>query len=616
MKPGTIKAMVVVAGALVGLAYWAAAFLLYPDEPFYLKVVFRLGDLQYFPLIESLARLDLSPTYSAVFSGSGLVRFPLPPLIPHAVGFALAGPAGLMAADVVVVAVAGYAFYWLFRVASASRQWAAVLALICISTYFVLPTHGMVYGLRLPRPEVTNLFIVGFLGYLLLWIRRPGRLLKRGWRIVAFGALTALVLQGSVYFFLIGVTLLAAAVAESLLSWRVLLDRRLGRAALLFVAAFLVVGLPFAVQALWGAPDLATRFGLYPAEQRAAVVATFFRPLLAAMGPPCIAAAAILVLLRLRGRSTRLAAALLSFPLLAGGAALIFFLLSPAYVQLFHFPDSVADTGRFVLMLLLAQLGRLGLPSLPRRWSGPATAAALLASVALIFGWQLHSLPHHKVTGSANTFAAERQRLRDDVATLIQRFGAAPGGAPRQLLTNDHHLLTWWVMAGQGTLLMPDVFEVVLTDQQIETQLVQVGKYLGWSGATWSGYINQDRLMPHHVHNSVLLYFHSHAKYQASSLHSRAPPADYPARLRPVIARARSTWSLALPFSARQRLDTAYAATGRDPRFAPDLIVWGKYRGTPAASPPAEYHRVLDLPNYTVWQRQAGLGEQTPIPLP
>ena len=155
-SPRTTRILVVAAGALIGLSYWAVSFYLYPHEPFYVKVVYRIGDLQYFPLIESLARLDFSPTYSAVFSGSGLVRFPLPPLIPHALGFAMAGAVGLMLADVLVVAVAGYAFYWLFRVASAPRPMAALLALVCLSTSFILPTHGMVYGFRLPRPEVTK----------------------------------------------------------------------------------------------------------------------------------------------------------------------------------------------------------------------------------------------------------------------------------------------------------------------------------------------------------------------------------------------------------------------------------------------------------------------------
>ncbi|AEG02036.1 hypothetical protein [Methylomonas methanica] len=605
MKPGKIKLLVTVAGALVGLSYWVVSFCFYPDEPFFVKVVYRIGDLQYFPLIESLARLDFSPTYSSVFAGTGLVRFPLPPLIPHAIGFALAGAAGMMLMDAVAVAVAGYAFYWLFRIASAPRHLAAVLALACLSTSFILPGYGMLYGFRLPRPEVSNIFVTLFLGYVLLWIRRPSRILQRPWRIVAIGALTSLLLQSSVYFFLIAVTVLAAIVVESLVSRRVGLDRYLGRAFSLFVFSFLIVSIPFAVQSLWGEPDLAARFGLYPAERRGVVMVTYLRPLLAAVSVPVLAAGLTLFLLHRRGHNLRIAAALCSLPLLAAGAAVCFFAFSPVFVQIYHVPFSVADVGRFVVLLLIPQWVRLVPVRLPPRWTSAVTVASIAALLAVSYAWHYRSLPRAKVTGSGDFFAADRGRLRSDVATVIRQFGAPSGARARQLLTNDHHVLVWWTMARQGTLLMPDVFDVVLKDSQIETQLVQVGKYLGWSGTTWSDYVNQDTVGTNHVGNSVLLYFHSHDKYQASSLYTQAPLSDYPAQLRPVISESTSNWSLALPFAARQRLDAAYATTEKDPRFAPDLIVWGKYRNSPDISPPHDYRQILDLANFTVWRKDA-----------
>ncbi|GAB6039417.1 hypothetical protein [Endothiovibrio diazotrophicus] len=609
--------MVLVAGALIGASYWAVAYLHYPAEPFYVKLLLRM-DAQYFPLIESLSRLEFSPTYSAVFSGSGLVDFPLAALIPHAIGFALAGPHGFILVDMLAVAIAAYAFYTLFRLGTAPKYLAALLAIVCVGSMFIPFIHHKIYAFRIPRPEISNLYFTLFLGYALLWFRRPrlflaGRGSRR--RTVAFGVVTALVLQSQIYFFFIALAVLLFLLTESLVSRRVALDRGTGKAVGLFVLSFVVVGLPFLIQLQWGEPDLKARMGVYAASHRELVLGLFTKPILAGLALPCGLAAVLAYLSRRRRRALRVAWFSTVMPPLAAIAGIGFLAASPLHILPYHVPSSVRNVDQIALLLLIPLLRllllrvprrfTLSLRKIPPRLTGAMVGAAILVVVARSFTDRYAGMPTNSLAVSARFGLQALDRYREDLGAVIDLLRRAPGSAPRLLLTNDYYLSVWWVMERQGTLLMPNVFNVVLTDRQVEEQLIQAGKYLGWNTAAWASFLTQDALHDGRIDNLNLVFFLGCNKYQASALHSWAPLDDYPVELRDAVSGSTSSWSTSLPLSERRRLKAAYSAAPLDPRFAPDLIVMGKLRDTPPVSPSANYRVTNDLANFEVWQQRA-----------
>jgi hypothetical protein len=67
----------VLSGLVLSSAYWIMSLIVWGREDISIKAIYRYGDLQYYPLIAALAKLDLHPTYSAFFESQGAQSFPL-----------------------------------------------------------------------------------------------------------------------------------------------------------------------------------------------------------------------------------------------------------------------------------------------------------------------------------------------------------------------------------------------------------------------------------------------------------------------------------------------------------------------------------------------------------
>lgn len=610
-------------GALVGCAYWVASFARFNPEPLFTKLLYRFGDLQYYPFIDSLSRLNFKPTYSPVFTtGTGIMQFPLAAFTPHALGFAAAGVPGFAIVDIVVGAVAAYIVYCLLRVASAPKALAAVLAILFICSsfipYFYHLLYVQIYAFKVPRPYVTNIYFLLFLAFSLSFFLRSGAFVtskRGGLRLIAFGIVTALVLQSSVYLFIDAAGVLLFLAGYSILKSKIGFDRSAMWAGLYFAVPFCLFALPFVLQSLWGEPDQAVRFGVYTVENRWPVVVGAFNEIAGPIFGFTVFSTILVYLTKRFGGSYRVAVFAFALPLVSAAAQMAFLVFSPRYVQIGHNTESVLLALAIceflevpVLYSVIIRFRPFGLVA--NLFSGRVrNAMAAVCSVILVaftYNYFYKSVKSIQVMVEKHFSAPDPAQFRNDLNTIMKAIGADPRKAGlRLLLTNDDHVYTWWVMSHQGTLLMPDVFSVVLKDDQIEAQLVQAGKYFGWSVTQWSAFLNQDVIENDRIRNTNLVFFHSCGKYEASIIRTWKGQMDYPPPVLAAIANTEwwSSTSVALPISERERLNKLYTETSRDPRFAPDVIVYAKYKGVPPADPPSNYRLILDLANYIVWKR-------------
>jgi len=146
-------------GLAIGLAYWVIALLAYPDETLLQWLIFRGGDLQYYPLIESLARFEFSPTYSSWSNSDGIVRFPIYSLLIHAFLFSSFGPTGFIIGDVLFVTCT------LFVIGKVLSDFGlpVILSLAVATLLYSLVTFPKIehvltlfVGFRIPRPHNTK----------------------------------------------------------------------------------------------------------------------------------------------------------------------------------------------------------------------------------------------------------------------------------------------------------------------------------------------------------------------------------------------------------------------------------------------------------------------------
>src|SRR5260370_14595117 len=88
-----------VAGFLYGSVYWIISSIMFPGELLDVHTLQRYGDIEYFPLITSIAKFDFSASFAPIHPADGLHAFPLFGLVWHAALWKVFGLEAFIVAD-------------------------------------------------------------------------------------------------------------------------------------------------------------------------------------------------------------------------------------------------------------------------------------------------------------------------------------------------------------------------------------------------------------------------------------------------------------------------------------------------------------------------------------
>ena len=114
-------------------SYWLISHWLHPDEPLSVLAMYRVGDIQYYPLFSALARLIFGEHSLFEHVGQGLLSLPFPLFFLHALGLRFLGSVGFIAVDI-LAAFSYYAILVMFlRVLNIPRKLAECTGILVIS---------------------------------------------------------------------------------------------------------------------------------------------------------------------------------------------------------------------------------------------------------------------------------------------------------------------------------------------------------------------------------------------------------------------------------------------------------------------------------------------------
>jgi hypothetical protein len=505
---------IILFGVYLGSLYWVATFVATQDKSLTIGLLYR-QDLQYVALIESLARLDFSPTYSRYFGGDGIVVYPIVGLLLHAVLLKLLGLSGFLVADIVCTTAffaVGYALLRRFGIQSGL----AVVALI-FNALLVLPELGYVTSqlsllaplaklgdftlvnvpIRTPRTLISApIFLVVLLFLKYFWDSRTDSIFHvRVWGV--FSLACAGLLQSNIYAFM-GLSLPIGIVILVLIAARPPEGRRqawlcLGGALLLFI----VFSIPFLAQIMLGSDSLGVRAGLFDVasfQDKLLMLEVFLQPYLSGF---FFIACGLGIILFFTSKNTRREAAFISIILFGYIISLMLYILSlPKQAQMYHYlTDDLWLKGLvFVGVLVLVQhfIDRLrGRPvwTWLRRLAWAAVSLTLLLGFTAYTDMAVDKVVKRVAARPAHFPPAAPKRMRRDLVEVLTYLERQTAEGDRSdvpmLLSNDNMVLAWWAVLGKGTLLMPDVFSVTLTQAAIEQKLAQSGRVLGFDEDTF-----------------------------------------------------------------------------------------------------------------------------------
>lgn len=559
--------------ALVALIPWISSRLFFPNEPFDVSVIYRSkeGDVEYFPLIEQLARGTITDGTIKETQGAILRAFPHATLLPHAVTVAAFGKYGFPVADVLVALGYFALLILLFRTLGVSRP-LSTMAALCVTLRIPvhlldsagLPAIFTLWGMRIPRPFISELYFLFTLiaAMRLLVSRSPARLSQ--WLLLA-GAF-GLLIQGDLHaalLFAFSSPVLIFCVAR-----RDGLQRTLRNG---FYAGILLAAVisPFLVQRLLAHPDLSVRWGVFSMSRRAGF--GFFRSFLSWKELAGDALAMGLVLFvgtrtpippdneaPVDGREP--VRQLLPYTLTLMFAALVCMPLSililGSTVQPSHFDDRALRLYSYLAIAFsvlwldrfLQRRGTWSESVVPYR---PYVYGATVACLAIGFGFAIRQAAPYRNHLRPQFYAAHTEETkpsyRESFAELTTFLESnVPDDAV--IASFDHQLYAWWLTFHRGYWFLVEPFVSSVPDDELEIRIALLCKRLNMPPEAYREFLQQPYMK---------IMWLGLLKYGASQWYRFAPLDDYTDQQRRQID-SDDFWQMIIPRSELRRLTTQY----------------------------------------------------------
>jgi hypothetical protein len=568
-----------------------------------LAAIYRFGDYTYFPALAGLANFSLGESLVYEHLGEGIRSFPLPALALH----------GLAVADVLIAIFTYLAARRVFRACALLPLTSEVLALLVSCSVVAwsltgpvfewLPKHSL-WGYRLPRPFVTDLFLLLAVGSsLLIFVR--GRRSNADW--LTLGLWFGLLLQSRFY----SAATLGLGIGVALLVLFAARDHEIARTLRgvgAFALATSVALIPFLVQRLFEHPDIPVRFGSFPVDRLEPLLLESLGPDVVQPLVAVLAAGIAIWFFAPPDTSARLRAI---------GALGILCVISPLAlpastillgqtVQPYQFEIQVVVFKTLAMMACAGQLLDVAATQLAKR--APALAAkrawrpialAIVAIVGIAASVERHAVRHSWPYHMRTDFIAYRIPMyRESFEELIREFEKESYRGARVLATLDIQVHAWWSLFGGGQAYLPDPFATNVPDEEIEDRLLSFLKMHG---------VDRRRTLQLLQERLVQIFFLACAKYQASPAHTFAPLDEYPPKVRKSLTSMSvlQNWNVWIPESEALRLLEKYdrlPGTLQGRRL--DVIVLGRGKLDGQLEPnPAEFQKSYANRAFRVYTR-------------
>ncbi|MBV9265864.1 MAG: hypothetical protein JO061_06825, partial [Acidobacteriaceae bacterium] len=438
------------------------------------------------------------------------------------------GDAGFVVADMLVVVLFSFALRWLLVASGSELAVAECLTVIVASMtgafFMMLPAGALLWDPRFPRPFVTELFVVIFLGCAAGVLSNPGSL---RWYVAAAAALSC-VLQADIYQ---GQTV---AILCVWIAWKA---RPTFRAAATFVITAILLSAPFLYQQIHASPDALCRFGVFPTGHRLLPVISLTQ---------CVMSVIVAALLWRVARRDRPVAQLLV-------AAVICSLVAPHVssivlgksLQPYHFAQDAEHITGYALLLIFA----LFLKKIPAAVASALACVSLFIGAGLVYASVLPSAPVSvpmSMAADAGTF--DLSHYRDD---YVQLHPHLPWHGI--LATTDIALANEWQFRG-GHLFTPDTFSSTVQNSELDSRVLAFAHLMRCDEDDFQNLLKLQYFR---------LRFLGGARYQANTFFTPFAVESYSPVSQRHIRQMDVTqcWQLEMPESEQRRLVEAYRAT-------------------------------------------------------
>tara|TARA_B100001250_G_scaffold233486_1_gene200459 strand:+ start:5321 stop:7195 length:1875 start_codon:yes stop_codon:yes gene_type:complete len=571
---------------------WFFSFYFYGFEDINIKIIFNpSGDYSYYPFVSQLSNFKFNEGYSKIFTDLNYIGFPFLVILLHAIFFKIFNLFGFIILELICIYFFIKIFFHIFKEISFSNMSCILISLLLftipsiveILNSFNIPyslnfkqLYSGFYNLRFPRPLITNLFFFSFILFLIKYYLGKKPESKKFNLFLAFIFLGALF--NSFFFFFI--------VCSILLFWIIILELKKDifkkeNLVLLLQSniILLIVCLPFLLQIFFIEQDYYSRIGTFTIDSDIKyylgqhLLKGFLKPEFIVILISNIIIYYININLNPNNKK------FLNF------FWLLFFSSVLAPISYLLFMNKITFFGNFVFIIALSSLILLKFNIILLLFSKVLQKEIKKSFIFfiiffLIFSNSIYFFKNSKVSmlSEGEHFKAKNiETFRDDFLKTI-KFLKNNSDENSLLLTNDIHTQLWWIFSKKKNYYFPYVFFVSLTDDMIETQLINAFKYLKLKENDFINFFNENKITNWRVVNTNNYFFLGHLKYQANFLTKRSNINNYPEKTKKFILKQsiHHTNQVILSKEEVERLKEKFANTALDERLEPDIIVLTK----------------------------------------
>ena len=490
---------------------WITTFFFEFNENFLTKIIFDTSDIQYYPVVLSVSKLNFSPSFLQDLSSEKILQFPLSSIIIYSFFYKLFG---IYSFIILEFLFKFFLIYVLFKILT-KLEIDHNLALVAIFVVFLVTTTLNIFdefysikfisllgnlfkenfGFRFPRPLVTAPFLFLTLFLLIDFGKKISEKINYKY-FFSLSILLGFLLNGFFYYFLIIITeIVIIYILYFRKNFFLSIKRNLDKIILLSLL-ILIATLPLLFQFYYGEKDYGIRLGLVEPNitQRVILVKHF---IFALIRPAVLLLLFFCLLLKIYSSKKNTLDIFFYFFISSILTTLIFILFSPKIISLDHFINIIIFSG--VLYILFCLLNFVD-----NQIKFDNKFCFIIATISIISFFSNQTIILNKQQRNQFNQVVNFMRNNNYDHTSLK------------LYTNSIKVQNLWLLLGNEYLVSSDSFSNSLTNKEIEDLMINALKGdLNFSEVDFKKILN----LKNGVRNDFLMRLFSY-KYQANSFYT------------------------------------------------------------------------------------------------
>jgi hypothetical protein len=496
---------------------WITTFFFEFNENLLTKIIFDTSDIEYYPVVLSISKLNFFPSFLQDLSSEKILQFPLTSIIIHSFFYKLFGIYSFIMLEFLFKFFLIYVLFKILTKLEIDHNLALVATFVI---FLVTPTLNIFdefydikyisllrnlfegnFGFRFPRPLVTEPFL--FLTLFLLIDFRKKISEKINYKyFFSLSILLGFLLNSFFYFFLIIITeIVIIYILHFRKNFFLSIKRNLDKIFLLFLL-ILITTLPFLFQVYYGEKDYGIRLGFVePNIAQRIILAKHF--IFGLIRPTVLLLLFFCLLLKIyfseknyKDKKNTLDIFFYFF-ISSILTTLVFILFSPKITSLDHFINIIIFSGILYILFCLLNF-------VDNQIKFDNNFCFIIATISII-SFFLHF---------TITFNKQERNQFNQVVNFMRNNNY--NHTSLNLYTNSIKMQNLWLLLGNEYLVSSDYFSNSLTNKEIEDLMINALKGdLNFSEIDFKKILN----LKNGVRNDFLMRFFGY-RYQANSFYT------------------------------------------------------------------------------------------------